>query len=64
MPKEISATNAKNKFGDVLHEILNDKEEFLVTRNGKKVAYIIPVKEYMAFQMQGQVDEVLEKGAE
>lgn len=49
--KEISATEAKNKFGDVLHEVLANKQEYLVKRNGKEVAYIIPVKEYMAFQL-------------
>jgi prevent-host-death family protein len=62
--RDITATEAKNKFGDVLHEVLSNKEEFMVKRNGRDVAVIIPVKEYMAFQMQGQVDELLEKGAE
>ncbi len=65
MVKEITATNAKNKFGDVLHDVLNDKEDFLVTRNGRPVAYIIPVKEYLAFQL-GTSKELADfkKGAE
>lgn len=65
MVKEISATDAKNKFGDVLHEVLANKEEFLVKRNGRMVAYIIPVKEYMAFQL-GTSEELaaFKKGAE
>jgi len=52
---EITATEAKNNFGDVLHEVLANKEEYLVKRNGKMVAYIIPVKEYMAWQLGGGV---------
>ena len=60
--QEITATDAKNRFGDVLHEVLANKEEYLVKRNGKMVAYIIPVKEYMAWQLSGGIH--FEKGAE
>ena len=43
MTKVISATNAKNNFSDILNHVHYSNEDFIVERNGEKVALIIPL---------------------
>ncbi len=46
MPTTITATEARVHFGAVLRRVAEDGEIFIVTKNGKPVAVILPIKEY------------------
>lgn len=42
----VSATVAKNKFGDLLHCVVYGKQPHLVTRNGRNMAVIMDVQTF------------------
>lgn len=46
MPTVISATEAKNHFGEVIRRAYRDGETFIVERDGLPVVVIMPVQEY------------------
>ncbi len=45
MPTVISATEAKNRFGEVIRRVYRDGETFIVERDGLPVVMIVPVRE-------------------
>lgn len=42
----VTATAAKNKFGDVLHSVVYEKEPHLITRNGRNMAVVLDIKTF------------------
>lgn len=52
MPATISATEAKNRFGEVIRRVYRDGETLIVERGGLPVMAIMPVQEY-----QGQTSK-------
>lgn len=48
MPRVISATEAKNRFGEVIRRVYRDGETFIVERDGLPVVMIVPVRERWA----------------
>ena len=43
MPQIISATDAKNRFSEIVNRVLYSGEEFIVQKQGKPVIKIIPL---------------------
>jgi len=43
----ISATDAKIRFGDILHQTSVDGKKFIVDRHGKPVSVILSYHEYL-----------------
>lgn len=41
----VSAEKARNSFSDIISHTAFSKERFIITRNGKKLAAIIPIEE-------------------
>lgn len=52
MPATITATEAKNRFGEVIRRVYRDGETLIVERGGLPVVAIVPVQEY-----QGQTNK-------
>jgi len=48
MPTVISATEAKNRFGEVIRRVYRDGETFIVERDGLPVVMIVPVEGRLA----------------
>jgi len=42
----VAATNAKVKFGEILHETSVEGKRFLVNRQGKPVAVVLSYRDY------------------
>ncbi len=51
--KHFSATDAKNKFGELLEEAAN--EPVVITRNGRDYRVILSVEEYERISQENQV---------
>ncbi len=43
--KEINLFEAKTHFSDVIKQVVQEQEEFTITRRGEKVAKLIPFKQ-------------------
>jgi prevent-host-death family protein len=48
MPATISATEAKNRFGEVIRRVYKNGETLIVERGGLPVVVIMPVHQYRA----------------
>ena len=46
MQSFITLTDAKAKFSEIINRIIFKKEDFVITKKGKKVAVVIPMEEY------------------
>ena len=54
----ISATEAKNRFGDMLRRAYRSQEHLIVERGGIPVVAIVPISDYEQFFMQVRSDEI------
>ena len=54
--KTISATEAKNRFGDVIRRAYRGQEHLIVERGGIPVVAIVPISDYEQFLTQTQRD--------
>lgn len=43
MPQVISATNARNNFSEILSQVFYNQKEYIVEKQGEKVAMLIPM---------------------
>ena len=43
----VSATDAKNRFGDLLHRVVYDHEPVLIERNGRPMAVMVDIDQYL-----------------
>lgn len=65
MPTVISATEAKNRFGEVIRRVYRDGETFIVERDGLPVAVIMSVQQYrMAEQHLMEFSRLVGQAAE
>ncbi|HIC95737.1 TPA: type II toxin-antitoxin system Phd/YefM family antitoxin [Candidatus Bipolaricaulota bacterium] len=48
MPATITATEAKNRFGEVIRRVYKNGETLIVERGGLPVVVIMPIQEYQA----------------
>ncbi|MFQ6099878.1 MAG: type II toxin-antitoxin system Phd/YefM family antitoxin [Anaerolineae bacterium] len=54
MPATITATEAKNRFGEVIRRVCKGGETLIVERGGLPVMAIVPMQEYQASGMRKQ----------
>lgn len=59
----ISATEAKNRFGDVIRRAYRSQEHLVVERGGIPVVAIVPISDYERFLTQVSDDEKESLGA-
>jgi len=52
MPATITATEAKNRFGEVIRRVYKDGETLIVERGGLPVMAIVPMQEYQVSREQ------------
>ncbi len=60
----ISATEAKNRFGDVIRRAYRSQEHLVVERGGIPVVAIVPISDYEQFLTQGSGNETMSVGEE
>ena len=51
-----SLSEAKSKFSDIINRIIYKKERILITKNGKKVAVILPIDELEKYKENGLIE--------
>jgi prevent-host-death family protein len=55
MDNVFTLTEAKSRFSEIINRIIYRKERIVVTKNGKKVAMIIPVDENTFAKAEGLI---------
>ena len=60
----ISATEAKNRFGDVIRRAYRGQEHIIVERGGIPVVAILPISDYEQFLTKEQPDAIETVGAD
>ncbi|MDA0838032.1 MAG: type II toxin-antitoxin system prevent-host-death family antitoxin [Planctomycetota bacterium] len=50
----VPATQAKNRFGELLHRVCYDKQHVLIERGGKPMAVVMDVNEYLELKRQAR----------
>ncbi len=52
----VSATEAKNRFGDLLHRVVYDHEPVLIERNGRPMAVLVDIDQYLEMKRKARVE--------
>ncbi len=55
MDNIFTLTEAKSKFSEIINRIIYRKERIIVTKNGRKVALVIPVEENNLIEAEGLI---------
>ena len=55
MDNVFTLTEAKSKFSEIINRIIYRKERIIVTKNGRKVALVIPVEENSLIEAEGLI---------
>ena len=55
MDNVFTLTEAKSKFSEIINRIIYRKERIIVTKNGRKVALVIPVEENDLIEAEGLI---------
>ena len=55
MDNVFTLTEAKSRFSEIINRIIYRKERIFVTKNGKKVAIVIPVDEKSLVEAEGLI---------
>ena len=55
MDNVFTLTEAKSRFSEIINRIIYRKEKIVVTKNGKKVAMVIPVDESVNIGAEGLI---------
>ena len=55
MDNVFTLTEAKSKFSEIINRIIYRKERIVVTKNGKKVALVIPVEDNNFIEAEGLI---------
>jgi prevent-host-death family protein len=56
METAFSLSEAKSKFSDIINRIIYKREKILITKNGKKVAVILPIDELEKYKEKGLIE--------
>jgi len=46
----VSATDAKNRFGELLHKVVYGQAPVLIERNGRPMAVLVDIEQYLALK--------------
>jgi len=57
----VTATEAKNRFGDILKRVYQRDEHLVVERDGIPVAVIVPVQDYGTMTLEKKTQEEIER---
>ncbi len=52
----VSATEAKNRFGDLLHRVVYDHEPVLIERNGRPMAVLVDIDQYLEMKQRARAE--------
>ncbi len=52
----VSATEAKNRFGDLLHRVVYDHEPVLIERNGRPMAVLVDIDQYLDMRRKARAE--------
>lgn len=52
----VTATDAKNRFGDLLHRVVYDHEPVLVERNGRPMAVLVDIDQYLELKRKARAE--------
>lgn len=55
MDNVFTLTEAKSKFSEIINRIIYRKERIIVTKNGRRVALVIPVEENNLIEAEGLI---------
>ncbi len=58
--KSIAATGAREHFAELVHEVSEQKQKFIIERRGKPCAVVVPLEDLEP--IQGRVDQILHEG--
>ena len=58
--KSIAVTEAREHFADLIHEVSDRKQKFIIERRGKPCAVVVPLEDLEP--IQGRVDQILHEG--
>ncbi len=58
----VSATNAKNRFGDLLHQVCYEKKHVLIEKSGRPMAVIMDVEQYLELKRSARRNTPLKPG--
>ncbi|HEX8221141.1 MAG TPA: type II toxin-antitoxin system prevent-host-death family antitoxin [Chloroflexia bacterium] len=50
MPKTVTATDAKNKFGSLVNWVVENGDEVIVENHGQPAVVLVPVSEYEGYK--------------
>ena len=50
MPKTVTATDAKNKFGSLVNWVVENSDEVIVENHGQPAVVLVPVSEYEGYK--------------
>lgn len=64
MPKEISALELRNRFGEIMEEVRYRKEPYIVKRNGRPMMVLVDIESYEKTQAQFQDEAFIEEYTE
>jgi len=59
----VSATNAKNRFGDLLHRVCYEKKHVLIEKSGRPMAVIMDVEQYLELKRSARRNTPRKPGA-
>ncbi len=52
----VSATEAKNRCGDLLHRVVYDHEPVLIERNGRPMAVLVDIDQYLDMKRKARTE--------
>jgi prevent-host-death family protein len=60
----MSATNAKNRFGDLLHRVCYEKKHVLIEKSGRPMAVVMDVEQYLDLKRAARRNQALKTPVE
>lgn len=61
MPKEISALELRNRFGEIMEEVRYRKEPYIVKRNGRPMIVLLDIESYEKAKTQLEDEGFIEE---
>lgn len=61
MPKEISALELRNRFGEIMEEVRYRKEPYIVKRNGRPMIVLLDIESYEKAKAQLEDEAFIEE---
>jgi prevent-host-death family protein len=52
----VTATEAKNRFGDLLHRVVYDHDPVLIERNGRPMAVLVDIDQYLEMRRKARAE--------